>query len=168
MLREKDLAEPEYAILAAEVARCCAEAATPCILHTYVQTAIALNIPAIHLPLQRFLCMTPEEKQHFTQIGVSCHSVSEAVTAQAHGCTYLTAGHIFPTACKQGIPGRGLSFLSEIVQAVQIPVYAIGGIRAENIELVRQAGAAGACVMSDVMTCEKTDDYLHRLERSKT
>ena len=40
----------------------------------------------------------------------------------------MTAGHIYATDCKQGLPPRGLDFLEEVCRAVDIPVWAIGGI----------------------------------------
>ncbi|MFR9001159.1 MAG: thiamine phosphate synthase [Anaerobutyricum soehngenii] len=54
--------------------------------------------------------MTPQEKSHFQIIGASCHSLEEAKEAQNLGCTYITAGHIFLTDCKKGLPREGTSF----------------------------------------------------------
>ena len=47
-----------------------------------------------------------------------------------------------------------VQFLRETVNAVSIPVFAIGGISAENVKAVRKAGAAGACIMSQMMRGE--------------
>ena len=132
----------------------------PCILHSFPSAARQLHAEAIHLPLDRFLTMDEADKAAFRVIGVSCHSQEDAVTAEKRGATYITAGHIFDTDCKKGMPGRGLSFLKEICKAVAIPVYAIGGISPENIDAVRAAGAAGACVMSGLMRCEDPESYL--------
>lgn len=153
ILREKDLSEEEYEKLAKEVIQVCRDYDVQCILHSFAKTAIKLNETAIHMPLPLLREMTTQEKAHFRIIGASCHSVKEAREAQSFGCTYITAGHIFLTDCKKGLPGRGLSFLKETCNSVQIPVYAIGGIDTSNIESVRQAGAAGACVMSGLMAC---------------
>lgn len=154
ILREKDLSEEEYRKMAKEVVQICKDYDVQCILHSFTKTAIELNETAIHMPLLLLREMTTREKAHFKIIGASCHSVEDAREAQSLGCTYITAGHIFLTDCKKGLPGRGLSFLKETCNAVQIPVYAIGGINPSNIESVRQAGAAGACVMSGLMTCK--------------
>ena len=80
-------------------------------------------------------------------------SVEEAKEAQKLGATYLTAGHIYTTDCKKGLPPRGLDFLREICNAVTIPVYAIGGIHAGTgqIREVMECGASGACIMSEMM-----------------
>ncbi len=160
ILREKDLPEAEYMELAGKVMKLCTRAGIPCILHSFPAAASQLHAKAIHLPLDRFLTMDESDKASFLVIGVSCHSQEDAVTAEKRGETYITAGHIFDTDCKKGVPGRGLAFLEEVCRAVAIPVYAIGGISPENIDAVRAAGAAGACVMSGLMRCEDPKNFL--------
>ena len=160
VLREKDLAEKEYEQLARQVMQICQKHGTQCILHSFSNAAIALGATAVHMPLPLLQKMTLQEKSHFQIIGASCHSLEEAKEAQDLGCTYITAGHIFLTDCKKGLPGRGLSFLEEICKAVRIPVYAIGGISSQNIESVRKTGAAGACIMSGFMRCKTVEEIM--------
>lgn len=160
VLREKDLSEKEYEQLARQVMQICQKHGTQCILHSFSNVASALGAVAVHMPLPLLQKMTPQEKSHFQIIGASCHSLEEAKEAQDLGCTYITAGHIFLTDCKKGLPGRGLSFLEEICKAVRIPVYAIGGISSQNIESVRKTGAAGACIMSGFMRCKTVEEIM--------
>lgn len=160
VLREKDLSEKEYEQLARQVMQICQKHGTQCILHSFSNVAITLGAVAVHMPLPLLQKMTPQEKSHFQIIGASCHSLEEAIEAQDLGCTYITAGHIFLTDCKKGLPGRGLSFLEEICKAVRIPVYAIGGISSQNIESVRKTGAAGACIMSGFMRCKTVEEIM--------
>lgn len=160
VLREKDLSEKEYEQLARQVMQICQKHGTQCILHSFSNVAIALGAVAVHMPLPLLQKMTPQEKSHFQIIGASCHSLEEAKEAQDLGCTYITAGHIFLTDCKKGLPGRGLPFLEEICKAVRIPVYAIGGISSQNIESVRKTGAAGACIMSGFMRCKTVEEIM--------
>ena len=88
-------------------------------------------------------------------LGASVHSVQEALEARELGATYVTAGHVFCTDCKKGVPARGLSFLREVCHAVDIPVYGIGGINEENYSEVLDQGAAGYCLMSEAMKMER-------------
>ena len=111
--------------------------------------------------------MEPGKRQSFRVLGASCHSVEDAVLAEKLGCTYITAGHIFDTDCKKGLPGRGLDFLKNVCAGVSVPVYAIGGISPANISKVRETGAAGACVMSGLMVCEDPEDYLQEFKRQE-
>ena len=125
ILREKDLPKEEYFSLARQVKEICEQFEVPFIPHFY---------PVV-------------------TIGTSIHSVSEAVEAEKLGASYLTAGHIYVTDCKKGLPPRGLDFLQNVCQAVQIPVYGIGGIKMDEAQLheLKNAGAAGGCVMSGMM-----------------
>lgn len=160
ILREKDLPEAEYGMLADAVLRICQRYATPCILHGFVKVAAERSCSRLHLPMDRLRSLPAEIRSGYAALGASCHCAQDAMEAEALGCTYITAGHIFDTACKKGVPGRGLAFLKDICQCVSIPVYAIGGISARNIGEVSRAGAAGACVMSGAMVCEDVRSYL--------
>lgn len=165
ILREKDLSERDYLALAAQALRICRAHNVPCILHSFADAAIELGAEAIHMPLELLREMSPEKKARFSVIGASCHSLDEALEAQKLGCGYITAGHVFDTECKRGLPGRGLEFLRAVCAGVDIPVYAIGGIDGANIAHVRAAGASGACVMSGLMRCADAAEYLKNFEK---
>lgn len=160
ILREKDLAEEEYRSLAEQVLEICRKQETQCILHSFYDTALDLGCDRIHLPLSVLKDMEPGKRKQFRILGASCHSAEDAFLAEKMGCSYITAGHIFETDCKKGLPGRGLEFLEEVCRRVSVPVYAIGGITAADMRKIRQTGAAGACVMSGLMTCEDPKEYL--------
>lgn len=164
LLREKDLSETEYLAIGREVLAICGQYGVPCILHSFLRAAKLLNASALHLPLPLLRTLAPEEKILFRTLGTSCHSVEEAKEAEHLGCTYLIAGHIFETDCKKGLPGRGVGFLNEVCNCVSIPVYAIGGIEPNRMRAVKQAGAAGACIMRRAMSCENPTEYLSRFE----
>lgn len=160
VLREKDLTEKEYKDLAVKVIEICNRYNTPCILHNFTKVALELNHPYIHLPLHILEKVSAEDRGKFKVLGASCHSVEDAKRAESLGCTYITAGHIYDTDCKKGLPGRGLEFLKNVCESVSIPVYAIGGISKENVSQVKVAGAKGVCVMSGTMMCEDVKEYL--------
>ena len=162
ILREKDLPEDQYQALAAQVMSLCRQAGVPCILHTFVGAARALGARAIHLPLPVLRTLSAGERAAFPALGASCHSVEEAWEAVPLGATYLTAGHVFATTCKAGLPGRGVEFLAQVCAAVPCPVYAIGGVGPENLPALARAGAKGGCVRSPLMTCPDPGAYLRQ------
>lgn len=154
ILREKDLSPEDYKALASQVLSICGEYQVPCILHTFWQEAAVLGCPALHLPLPLLRSLNSEPALgQFQKLGTSVHSVEEAVEAVSLGASYVTAGHIFATDCKKGLPPRGLSFLKEVCETVSIPVYAIGGISFEETQwhTLKEQGASGACIMSCMM-----------------
>lgn len=152
LLREKDLTEREYLELSEKVLSICKAHNRRCILHTYYKAAKELGCKEIHLPLPLLQKMREEgEKQWFTTVGTSVHSLKQANLAMHLQADYMTAGHIFETDCKKGLPGRGLSFLSKVVCKSEVPVYGIGGISADNAGQIMETGAAGVCIMSGFM-----------------
>lgn len=150
VLREKDLSEDEYEALAREVIKKCEESNIECILHNYIDVAIRLKHYKIHLPLTVFKDNI-DKLRDFKKVGVSTHSVEEAMFAEENGAAYITAGHIFKTECKKGVEPRGLKFLREVCNSVIIPVYAIGGINKNNEKQTIEEGASGICMMSEFM-----------------
>lgn len=159
ILREKDLSEAAYGELAEACQRICRRRKVPLIVNRFSSVAAQLGIPELQLSLADYL--TGQPLRHvFKRVGVSVHSLAEAKTAAQLGADYLIAGHIFQTACKRGVPPRGLPFLSEICSQVGVPVFAIGGINEERVPEVQQAGAAGVCVMSRLMTCAAPGDVV--------
>ena len=163
ILREKDLSEAEYEALARRVL---AAGGDKVVLHHFPQVCQRLGVPRLHLSLKE-LEACPQLRDRVELLGVSVHAPEEAVRAQALGADYVTAGHVFDTDCKKGLPGRGLDFLRAVCGSVDIPVYAIGGIGPDNLADVARTGAAGACLMSGLMTCphpaETVGELLARL-----
>ena len=151
VLREKDLTESAYEQLAKEVLSICKKHGKTCVLHSFFQVAIKLKHPFIHLTMTQMRQLTEEERAAFTWIGVSTHSVKEAEEAQKLGADYITASHIFATKCKDGLEPKGLQYLRDVVQAVDIEVYALGGIHSDNMGECVAAGADGICMMSEYM-----------------
>ena len=154
ILREKDLPDAEYGELAKEVMKICREYQVPFIAHSFMETARQLGADTIHLPLWRLREASGTGfPDGFKTRGVSVHSVEEALEAAALGASYLTAGHIYATDCKKGLPPRGTGFLRAVCEAVDIPVYGIGGIRLDEAQIkeVLGCGAAGGCIMSGMM-----------------
>lgn len=153
ILREKDLELSEYEALALDVQKICERHGVGLILHNHASVALALRVNRIHFSLEKLRGLP----FGFSTIGASVHSAEEAEEAQRLGATYLVAGHIFDTQSKAGAPPRGLSFLRELCSSVTLPVYAIGGIGAERVADVMQAGACGVCIMGETMSCSKPE-----------
>lgn len=151
VLREKDLTESSYAKLAADVMAVGRFYDVPILFHSFVSVAESLQGSGLHLPLSRLQDLSESRRKRWRWLGTSCHSLEDVRLAEALGCSYLFAGHIFATDCKKGLPGRGLEFLREVCKNSRLPVYAIGGITPERLPEVLAAGAEGACVMSGLM-----------------
>lgn len=158
ILREKDLSETEYAKLAEEVYNITTSYDVRLIIHTYINVAKELGINTVHMSLHNMREYRKEFIDNVNKInniktGCSIHSVEEAVEARNMGASYITAGHVYATDCKKGLAPRGLDFLKNVCDSVDIPVYAIGGINIDDgrRKEVKKYGATGSCIMSGMM-----------------
>ena len=129
ILREKDMEEGDYEVLAREVQILCCRHQVPFIAHTFAGAAKHLCADGLHLPLPLLRTMRQEGRALPGRLGTSCHSLEDVREAEQLGCSYLIAGHIYETTCKPGLPPRGLRFLREAAASTALPVYAIGGHR---------------------------------------
>ena len=84
-------------------------------------------------------------------IGVSTHSVEEALKAEAQGADYIAIGSIFPTESKEDTTLVGLKTLSMVRKAVRVPLVAIGGMTPEGAFEAIDAGADAVAVISGIM-----------------
>ncbi len=154
ILREKDLSESEYFLLAQEVQQICKKFGVQLIVHQFWEAGIKLRVHSLHVPLPVLRNISQQkEKTFFTQLGTSVHSLSELQEALELGVTYVIAGHIFATKCKGGVKPKGLDFLQQVCTQSKVPVYAIGGINFDGTQwrVLEKCGAQGACIMSAYM-----------------
>lgn len=163
ILREKYLSEQEYYSLAKEVLSVCDK--EKLIIHNFIGTAESLGIKKIHLPFSAFKELNG--RRNYDIVGTSVHSVDDAAFARENGADYITAGNIYETDCKKGLKGKGVNFLRNVCESVDIPVYAIGGINADTasgFKAVTEKNFAGVCVMSLLMQCENIDNEVLKLQ----
>ncbi len=99
-------------------------------------------------------------------LGCSVHSLREAREAADSGADYVTFGHVYPTSSKPGLPPRGLVQLAEIVESVEVPVLAVGGIDEGNVGEVLRTGASGVAVISTVSEAPNPRLAATRLRRA--
>ncbi|MEE1374830.1 MAG: thiamine phosphate synthase [Clostridia bacterium] len=167
VLREKDLPVKEYSELARKVRDICRSAGASLIVHGHPEVARELGIPALHMPLNALEEMSSDERKEFEVLGASCHSVEDVLLAKALGCDYVTAGHVYATDCKPGLPPRGADFLAEVCgPAAPMPVFALGGLTPARAPEVRRAGTAGFAMMSSAMDAENPAELFRKYSES--
>lgn len=160
ILREKDLGTNEYKQLAIKCKDICYSYGVPIIINSYIDIAIELDIKDIQVSIN-LLNENLDKISFFKSVGVSVHSIDEAIIAQNNNATYLIAGHIFNTDCKKGLKARGIEFLNNICNSVNIPVYAIGGINKTNYNIIKCTKAQGVCIMSSAMQSQDLKGLLN-------
>ncbi|HXF52320.1 MAG TPA: thiamine phosphate synthase [Dehalococcoidia bacterium] len=128
----------------------CRERGVPFIVNDHADLAWALRADGVHvgqrdLPAPLVRALLPQ-----AIVGVSTNNADEARRAVAEGATYVAVGSVFPTRTKAAIRPADPDRVRQVRAAVDVPVVAIGGIDASNVDLVIAAGADAAAVISAV------------------
>lgn len=150
---------------ASELKKICSNARF--IINDRVDIALAINADGVHIgrkdmPYEAARALLGKSKI----IGMTVHSMGEALEAEKKGADYLGVGPIFATTTKRDIEQPcGTSLISGIKKVCKIPVVAIGGINLDNAGNVIEAGADAICAISAVIT---KNDVRKEIEKFQT
>lgn len=163
-LRDKE-ASPGYLYRMAVVFRkMTAKAGMLLIVNDYVDIAMAVDADGVHLGQDD---MPPEAVRNIAPdliIGVSTHSLSQALTAQSAGADYINVGPIFPTGTKEvAVKVMGPEAVTEIGGQVDIPFTVMGGIKESNMDEVLERGARRLAVVTAVTEAEDIEGTVRRM-----
>ncbi len=152
-LREKDLSDEELLPLALDLREVTDRYGALLFINGRADVARAVEADGVHLGHRDF---TPSAAltllQEGAMIGVSCHSLEEALTAEDGGASFVTLGPVYstPSKVRYGAP-IGIEPLREAAKKLNIPIYALGGIDAGRVEEVTTSGVFGVAVISAIL-----------------
>ena len=154
-LREKELNESDFLKEAKQISTLCKEYKVPFIVNDNVNIAIACKADGIHIG-QEDMELTNVRKLVGEDmiIGVSAHTVEEAIKAQDGGADYIGIGAVFATSTKTDVDVLSFETLRSICEAVDIPTVAIGGIKKDNICKLKGSGIDGVAVVSAIFAAK--------------
>jgi len=151
LLREKDLEDGYLLALSKKIKVITGKTNSKLFISDRYDIAILSGAEGIHSPEKG---ITPQQliKPVNLLIGRSVHSIASAQTAEKLGFDYLLFGSVYrtPAKIKYGAP-KGLKKLKEVCDAVNIPVFAVGGINPKRAGKCLQSGAHGAAVIRELM-----------------
>jgi thiamine-phosphate pyrophosphorylase len=150
-LREKTSSSNEFYKIAIKVKKLTDRYNIPLIINDRVDIAMAINADGVHVGNDDIDCNVIRKIIGFNKIiGVSASNVEDAVAAEKNGADYIGSGAIFPTKTKD-TNEISINELKKIVNSVNIPVVAIGGINEKNMYLLENTGIKGIAVISSIM-----------------
>ena len=160
ILREKDLQLDGLVKLGEKVKAVIHQDKTKFIVNSNIKAGKVLNAYGIHLPFVNFIEASSNIFKEFKEVGVSVHSLEEAIEADKLGADYIFISHIFNTECKKGLEPKGVEFIREVKDKVRCKVIALGGILPSNLKSVLEAGSDGIAVMSTLMKSKNISETL--------
>ena len=154
-LREKTASTKDFYELALKVKEITSRYDVPLLINDRIDIALAIDSEGVHIgqddmPADIARAIIGDEKI----LGVSASTVDEAVKAQKDGADYIGSGAVFPTSTKDDADSVSKDELKEIVNSIDIPIVAIGGITLENAQELKDTGISGFSVVSAIMSAK--------------
>ncbi len=161
-LREKKMKDRELIMTAKRLRELTESYDAILIMNDRVDVAIASDADGVHLGQEDMPLETAREIFDGI-VGISVHGVEEANKAKK--ADYLGAGPVFSTTTKEDAREPiGIEGLREIVSATNLPVFAIGGIRLDNVEKVLETGVSGVAVVSALVN-DRANDFIELVNK---
>ncbi len=167
--REKNASTREMLRDAIDIRKICKEYGAIFIVNDRIDIAIASDADGVHLGQEDMPIEIAKRMFPGKIIGISVSNIEETIEAQEKGADYLGAGSIFPTETKKDSEVVGIDMLRDIMNVARIPVYAIGGITLENLDLIKRFKVRGAAVISAILNTENpvetAKEFIRRWEK---
>ncbi len=165
-LREKDMDDAAFLREAREIRALCRQYEVPFIVNDNVDVAIACGADGIHVGQED---MAAAEVRRLAGegmiLGVSVHTVEEALEAVQNGADYLGLGAVFPTSTKTDVDQMPNKTLRAICDAVDVPIVAIGGINRDNIGKLSGSGVDGVALVSAIFSADDIEAVCRELRQ---
>ena len=168
-LREKELDDEAFLNEAIEISALCKQYGVPFFINDNVEIAIKCHADGIHVGQEDMEAAQVRQRVgDDMMIGVSVHSVEEALDAVKNGADCLGVGAMFSTSTKTDVNVLPKETLRDICAAVNIPVVAIGGIGKSNISQLAGVGVDGVALVSAIFAADDIESECRLLRTLST
>lgn len=165
-LREKELDDADFLHEAMEISALCKQYGVPFFINDNVEIAIKCHADGIHVGQEDMAASLVRQRVgDDMMIGVSVHSVKEALEAVKNGADCLGVGAMFATPTKTDVNVLSKDILRDICAAVDIPVVAIGGIGKSNIAQLSGTGVDGVALVSAIFAADDIENECRLLRK---
>ena len=165
-LREKTCDGKEFLRLAQSVKEVTDAYEIPLIINDRIDIALAVDADGVHLGQKDIPAAAAREiLGRHKIIGVSAYSAELALQAQKDGADYIGVGDVFGTSTKADTHHVSVEELRKIRKMVKLPIVAIGGVQADNIQKLKGTGIDGVAVISAVLGAEHINEAAEEIVR---
>ncbi len=148
--RDKGSSRKEMVAIARQIRALSYKSGTLFVINDFIDIALIVGADGVHLGQDDISIgdarnITPQD----FIIGISTHSLEQALIAEKNGADYIGIGPVFATPTKEHYMPIGVDTVKEVSESVKIPFVAIGGLNLQNIDHLRTFGAVNFAMVRE-------------------
>jgi 8-oxo-dGTP diphosphatase len=144
-LREKSLDAETLIAVGRDIVGRCHAAGARVLVNGDVELARRIGADGVHLPAARL--MASAQRPAVELCGASCHDRAELDRAAEIGADFVVLGPVHPTPTHAGMPTLGWERFAHLTADYPLPVFALGGMRADDLAAAWSRGAHGIAML---------------------
>ncbi len=144
-LREKEMSADGLERLAVQVVRLARAHGARVLVSGDLGLARAAEADGVHLTAAQLMALS--ERPEIEWCAASAHNAEELAQAAALGLDFVVLSPVKPTLSHPGAAVLGWDGFAELAAGMPMPVYALGGMRADDLDQARRAGAHGIAML---------------------
>lgn len=140
-LREPTLSVDAQTAFFTDAIKLCHDFSARVLINGDAELALKAGADGIHLKAAQLMALT--SRPNFPLVAASTHNAEELTQAATLGVDFVVLGPVCATATHPGHPGIGWSALAQLIAAMPMPVFALGGLNKADLPAAWEAGAHG-------------------------
>lgn len=147
-LRAKTTPRESLRCLVPAALRRCHQANAQLLLNDDIEWVQEFGLDGLHLSSKQLISYSSRPLPVDRWLAASCHNETELQHAMSIGVDFVTLSPVLPTASHANISALGWERFAELCTHAALPVYALGGLKANDLAIARECGAHGVAGIS--------------------
>jgi thiamine-phosphate pyrophosphorylase len=164
-VRAKELPTPQRVEIALAVIGVAMPKNVLVIVNDDIDAAFESGADGVHLGQEDWAATPRDRLRNMRLVGLSTHSLEQALQAERNGADYIGVGPVFPTGTKPHVSPVGVELVKQVAGRVAVPFFAIGGITTANVDEVLAAGATRVAVVSAILNAKDPENAAKTFKR---
>ncbi|MBX3615814.1 MAG: Nudix family hydrolase [Nitrosomonas sp.] len=149
-IREKRMAKDDLRNFARDVLVMARHSQAKVLINGDLELARELGADGVHLTSSQLMTLLSRPEPAYGLCGASCHNIEELFAAERLGLDFAVLGPVQPTLTHPGLLSLGWRKFAALIRDYSLPVYALGGLRFDDLVTAKEFGAHGIAMMRGI------------------
>ena len=150
-IREKQMAKDVLREFSMQVLALAQSYQAKVLINGDAELAREMGADGVHFTASQLMALSCRPAPEYGLCGASCHNAEELFAAEQLGLDFVVLGPVQPTLSHPELSPLGWKRFATLIRDYSLPVYALGGLRTEDLPVAQEMGAHGIAMMRGIV-----------------